>query len=242
MSTPLATNLRHLLTLQQIDSELQRKHKAQSALDNGDKAKAEAATAQRSAAEKLRSAHSLAGELKDSELKLSGIESKQKNSRQRLYAGTVTNPKELASIEKEIDALTRQRADLDGRILELMDQSEAAQTASVLAEASARQAEAHVQEVQATYRSRHEALNTEITDLTRQRNEMSAQIDDLALLKRYEDIRAKHSGVGIAALDGKNCGACHMALPSTLVASVKEGGILQFCDNCGRMLTTPPAP
>ena len=49
----------------------------------------------------------------------------------------MTNPKELSNIEREIEALGRQRSDLDGRVLELMEQVEQAQAEAATAEAGA---------------------------------------------------------------------------------------------------------
>ncbi len=79
------------------------------------------------AQQKRTALHKVSGDLKDTELKLEGVETKRKNYQQKLYQGTVTNAKELANIEKEIEALGRQRSDLDGKVLELMEQVEQAQ-------------------------------------------------------------------------------------------------------------------
>src|ERR687886_568955 len=106
MTTPLQDTLRALAALQQIDTQIQRARRAQAA---------------RQAANTARDTlHRLTAEQKDNELKEEAIETKRKNYQQRLYQGSVTNPKELSNIEREIEALGRQRSDLDGRILELM--------------------------------------------------------------------------------------------------------------------------
>ncbi len=61
-------------------------------------------------------------------------------------------------------------------------------------------------------------------------------MEDKALLKRYDDIRAKAGGVGIAKIEGSACGGCHMTLPATLIKAVKEMAQPQTCENCGRLL------
>ena len=232
----LPETLQALYALQQIDTKIQRAKKAQAALDNGQEATAQSEAAQNQAQQQRAALHKISGDLKDTELKLEGVETKRKNYQQKLYQGTVTNAKELTNIEKEIEALGRQRSDLDGKVLELMEQVEQAQAVNTVAEAEAHRAEGHRTDVVASFRSRFEALGLEQTELTRQRQEAAAQVEDKAMLKRYEDIRAKSAGVGIAKIDGNACGGCHMTLPATLIKAVREGAQAQTCENCGRML------
>lgn len=229
--------LKALYALQIVDSQIQRSKKAQAALDNGTAATAAAESAHAQAQGRRSDWQKLAGDLKDSELKSAAVETKRKNYQQKLYQGTVTNPKELANIEKEIEALGRQQSDLDGRILELMDGTEQAQAALTVAEEQARQADGHRGAVVSAFRSRHEALDLELTDLARQRLETEAAVEDKALLKRYEAIRAKPGGIGIARIEGNACGGCHMTLSATSIKAVKEGAQVQTCENCGRLLT-----
>lgn len=229
--------LKALYALQLVDSQIQKAKRAQAALDNGTAATAAAEAARAQAQTKRSEWQKLSGDLKDSELKSSAVETKRKNYQQKLYQGTVTNPKELANIEKEIEALGRQQSDLDGRILELMDETEQAQAALTVAEEQARQADGRRAEVVSSFRSRHEALDLELADLARQRREAESAVEDKAALKRYEGIRAKPGGIGIARIEGSACGGCHMTLSATSIKSVKEGAQVQTCENCGRLLT-----
>jgi len=227
-----------LYAVQQIDTLTQRAKRTQSNLDNGTAAAAAADAANSAAAAKKTELHQVAGDLKDNELKLSTIETKRKSYQQKLYQGTVTNAKELANIEKEIEALGRQQSDLDGRILLLMDETEQAQAASGVADASAHVAEGHKTETIAAYRSRYDALTLELASLAQQRESAAVLVEDKTALKRYDDIRAKASGIGIAKIEGDTCGGCHMKLSSSLIKAVKERTQIQPCENCGRLLLT----
>ena len=224
-----------LYALQLVDTQIQRAKRAQAALDNGTAAAA-ATAAQTQAQQRRGEWQKMAGDLKDSELKAAAVETKRKNYQGKLYQGTVTNPKELANIEKEIEALGRQQSDLDGHILELMEGTEQAQAALTVAEEQARQADGHRAEVVASFRSRYEALALELADLARQRLEAEPAVEDMAALKRYEAIRAKPGGIGISRIEGSACGGCRMTLSSTLIKAVKEGAQMQACENCGRLL------
>lgn len=228
--------LNALYALQLVDTQIQRAKRAQAGLDNGTAAAAAAEAAHAQAQQRRAEWQKLAGDLKDTELKSAAVETKRKNYQQKLYQGTVTNPKELGNIEKEIEALGRQQSDFDGRVLELMETTEQAQAALTVAEEQARQADAHHAGIVAAFRSRYEALALELADLARQRLEAEPAVDDKAALKRYEAVRAKPGGLGVARLDGNSCGACRMTLSSTLIKSVKEGTQMQTCENCGRLL------
>ncbi len=232
----VSETLAALYAVQQIDTLIQRAKRTQANLENGTAATAAAEAANAAAAGKKIALHQVAGDLKDNELKLATVETKRKSYQQKLYQGSVTNAKELANIEKEIEALGRQQSDLDGRILLLMDETEQAQAASGVAEAAAHTAEGHRTEVIAAYRSRYESLGLEISDLTQRRASAAAAVEDKAALKRYDDIRARTAGVGIAKIEGDTCGGCHMKLSSTLIKTVKEKTQIQTCENCGRLL------
>ena len=232
----VSETLAALYAVQQIDTLIQRAKRSQTNLDNGTAAGTAADAANAAAQGQKTALHKVAGDLKDNELKLSTVETKRKTYQQKLYQGSVTNAKELANIEKEIEALGRQQSDLDGRILMLMDEAEQAQVASSAADAAAHTAEGHRAEVIAAYRSRYEALTLELSSLTQQRDAAAAAVEDKAALKRYDSIRAKAGGIGIAKIEGDTCGGCRMKLSSTLIKTVKEQAQIQTCENCGRLL------
>jgi predicted nucleic acid-binding Zn-ribbon protein len=232
----VSETLTALYAVQQKDTLIQRAKRSQSGLDNGTAASAAAEAANNLAHQKRSEMHKLAGDLKDNELKLETIETKRKSYQKKLYQGSVTNARELANIEKEVEALGRQESDLDGRILGLMEEVEQAQADSAVADAQAQTAEGHQTEVLAAYRSRYDALTLEIATLTQERQAAAALVEDKAALKRYDDIRARASGIGIAKIEGDTCSGCRMKLGSALIKTVKDASQIQTCENCGRLL------
>lgn len=237
MAATLNENLQALYALQQIDTQIARARRTQSQLDNGAQATQDAQAAQAHASAQIAALHKISGDLKDSELKLAALETKRKAAHQRMYQGSITNAKELANIEREIESLGRQQSDMDTRILELMEEVETAQTAASVAQAAAHEADTKRADTLAKYQSRFEALKLEADEATRRRPEAVAKVADPLLLKRYEDIRVKHAGIGIAKIEEGDCGGCHMKLPSADVKVVREGVMPQTCENCGRLLT-----
>lgn len=233
----LRDTLHALMVVQQIDTQTLRAQKTLAGLDTGAQAAADAEAARQAREAAVAALHKAAGEVKDGELKQSAVETKQKSYQQKLYQGAVTNAKELANIEKEIAALGRQRADMDGRILEAMERAETAQAEAERAEAAEKDAEARRESILNAYQSRRAALQAELAELARQRKDAVVLVDDPALLKRYEDLRAKPGGVGLAKIENGVCSACHMSLPAGVVRAVKDETAPQICENCRRLLT-----
>lgn len=232
----LRETLNALLELQEIDRRIQKDKRAQASLDNGSNAESAAKSARGTCDARTDGHHKAAGELKDCELKLAGLEQKLKTYEQKLYQGTVTNAKELANIEKEIAALGRQRGDLDGRILELMDEVDEKQRGAQIARAEADAADVAHKATLEKYRAEYEQLGAEIVELTKQRADAVKQVENAALLKRYDDIRAKAGGVAIAKVNNLNCGGCNMTLPTAQIKHVKDYADIEVCENCGRLL------
>ena len=225
-----------LLALQDIDKQILRARKARTNLDNGEAADKAAINARNVYQTKYDAYHKAAAELKDNELKLASIEAKVKQNKQRLYQGTVTNAKELSNIEKEIASLGRQRSDLDGRILELMDTADALRVEMDAAEAEANQADRQSATAVTEFRTKYDSLSEELEILTRRRADSVACVEDTAMLKKYEELSAKLGGVGIAKIANLNCGGCNMTLPTMLIKNTKDLGEMQVCENCGRIL------
>lgn len=235
--TQLQDTLALLFELQTIDSQILRFKRTQAAMDNGSEAAKRAQSLRAAYTEQNAIMHRLSGDLKDSELKLQAIETKLKTNQQRLYQGTVSNPKELVNIEKEIGSLQRQRSELDERILELMDEVEEQRRVVQCADAEAQLAETHHRTTVSEWQANFESTKQNLASLDAKRAGVVASITDAGLLKRYEAIRAKSSGIGLAKINGNACGVCGMTLPSNTVQGVREGVELQTCENCGRILT-----
>src|SRR5437660_7702940 len=105
----MALQIDTMLALQELDSEIERLRKELARLDAGAEVRRQY-EALRVHSEKLEAQlRASRAELADAELDLKGVEQKKKDFEKRLYAGTVTNPKELTAIEREIEMLGRHR-------------------------------------------------------------------------------------------------------------------------------------
>jgi predicted nucleic acid-binding Zn-ribbon protein len=227
--------LNALYQLQEVDSALALANKRLNALDKGaaEQAATESSRALHERTEQER--HDTARDLHDSELELKTLEAHKATFEKKLNSGKVTNWKELQDLQSEIDALGRQRSNLDERILTLMDQLETRRAAEVQTAAALRAAEEALAGKQAQYKADGRKWALRIQQLTAEREELAKPVAP-GLMARYESIRKSKGGVGIAKLVGNDCSACHTSLPSGVVTRVENTESIETCENCGRML------
>jgi predicted nucleic acid-binding Zn-ribbon protein len=233
-----ADALERLLQVQAEDSEIRRLLERKASLpeaarladvtDQLNELDADVAIAQKQHDEVVREQNRLEGEI-------DSLTSKAAREEQRLFSGGVSNPKELSSLQAEIEMLKRRSASLEDVLLEAMVQRDGIETtlASLRGERSGAVAEA-------------EELSNRVGELTREidealaqhraRREAVAQTLPDDLLATYERLRDAKNGVGAAALVGDTCQGCHTKLPAREVERVRAERGLQRCDNCRRIL------
>ena len=78
-------------------------------------------------------------------------------------------------------------------------------------------------------------LDTKLETLRSGRSELSPDIKP-SLLKRYDQVRQKRRGQGLAVVSGGTCQACHMMLPPQLYNTILRGESIETCPSCLRFL------
>ncbi len=153
----------------------------------------------------------------------------------RLFAGSVSNPKELAALQAEVDSLKRKRSGFEDDLLEVMVQRDSATETRdrITNERESTQSEAEV--LTKTVGSLAGDIVGQLDAHGKKRTEIATIIPE-DLLALYEQIRAQKGGVGAAALVGGTCQGCHTKLPAVEAERVRNEGGLQRCDNCRRIL------
>jgi uncharacterized protein len=155
-----------------------------------------------------------------------------------MYGSSASNPRELQAMQDDIDSLKRRRAYLEDQVLEQMveaepldDQLEAIGAKRAVIDGEAVRLTAAVAEIESE-------IESELADLDGRRADVAASVDP-GLLGRYEKLRSRLKGVGVARLEGNRCLGCHLALPAAEVEAVRrqarEDGIAT-CPQCDRLL------
>lgn len=223
-----------LYRLQQLDSE---RDAAERRLDeieaelNDDRALRQARHRLEEAQERLQTWQS---KQRDLELEIESLSSKTTRSKERLYGGKVTNPKELSDLEAEIASLKRRRQKLEDELLEAMINREEAQGARD-------EAEAHLQEVESDWSTRQ-------ADLKQERKELQQRLEEIGKMREsvvpglgaeplavYERVRERKGGQAVAQIRDGVCSACGVTVPPSAEWKLREGSMIH-CDTCGRIL------
>ncbi len=169
------------------------------------------------------------------------VVSRAARDQQRLDKGQVGSPRELQSLQHEMETLARRQADLEDVALEIMERREATQArlAALSAERAQRQAE-----VSAAEQRRDEqlaVLDAEAAEVGERRKALAEALP-ADLMALYERLRAHGNGVGAAALRQRRCDGCRLEIGGTDLQKFRtapEDAVLR-CEECGRILVRTP--
>jgi len=147
----------------------------------------------------------------------------------------IRNHREYLALSREIEAVRRTNRDAEEKILELMQQREDIEkkiediegTLSGEAEDSTAERERVKQELEAT--------NEDYEAKKAQRAEMAPKVER-KLLKRYDMIRKKRDGVGLAAVSEGSCQLCNMKLPPQMYNMLQRSNSIEQCPSCQRII------
>lgn len=154
---------------------------------------------------------------------------------ERLTSGAA-GPKELESLQSEVESLARRQGTLEDDALELMEKRETADAAMAQVQADL---DAVMADVAAATGRRDDAfadIDDEVGRLATRRDELTGGLPG-DLLALYERIRAAGK-VAAGALAGGRCGACRMALDRQFLEEIRTASpdSVQRCPECGAIL------
>jgi uncharacterized protein len=152
-----------------------------------------------------------------------------------LYGGSVRNPKELADLQHESEALRRHVAELDNRLLETMLALEAAEAGYNRAQDELEVGEAAWSDARHKLESAQSDSRQQIERLEGQREATLASVpgSDLAL---YESLRKTYGGTAVAEILDACCGACGVAVAPSIAQTARSSPDLVRCRQCNRIL------
>lgn len=228
-------DLRSLHRLHLIDAAIVEIRKRAAALEPGKAVQAEIAALQAACDEAIETARGLAGEQADLDLKQKTIDAKIAQIDKDVYGGKVVNPREVEALQKEIELLKRRRSDMDGRLLEIMEELPAAKAVAEAARLKVESKRGELAEYQKKVVATRTELEAKFKEVSAKRAEAAAAVPH-PMVVRYDAIRQKAGGVGMAeVVRGGFCGMCGTHLPEKLIEGAKDGRIVT-CESCHRIL------
>lgn len=161
------------------------------------------------------------------------LNSKLAKVEEDLYSGRIRNPKELTDIQHESDLLKTQRAKLEEKTLELMEQVEGATRNVAASDAELNRLENGWKSQQKKLSADLKQLKTAIADLQKRRQLMADGIETAAV-EIYRELK-KQKGTAVARVEGGLCNGCRISLPVSDMQRVRTGKLVR-CGSCGRIL------
>jgi uncharacterized protein len=156
----------------------------------------------------------------------------------QMYSSSSSNAKELQALQDEINSFDRRRSVLEDQVLERMVEAEPIDARLSLTAEQRGSLDEEAIALTAKLAEAESGIDAELADIDARRAPLVDAVDP-ALLNRYEGLRKRLQGVGVARLDGTKCMGCHLALPAAEVESVRrqarEHGIAE-CPECDRLL------
>jgi predicted nucleic acid-binding Zn-ribbon protein len=227
-----------LLTLQEIDTAMDRLRVRRAALESGAELaglRAEANGAEAAFGEVRLAIDELDREAGKLEHEVDSLTQKATAEEKRLYDGSVANAKELGSLQHEVDNLKRRRADREDEMLVLMERREGLDAEASEAEKRSVELRAGAEETAISSDAELERISADLLSLEASRHELVPRFDP-ELLELYDDLRAQKKGVGAAALVDGICMGCHEKLSAMELDKLRKTDGVKRCEYCRRIL------
>ena len=171
---------------------------------------------------------------RDLELEIQGISDETARSEQRLYSGTVKNPKELADLQAKVAALRRQRQKLEDDLLEAMIEREEAEEAHTQAQEHLSDTESRWSTQQADLLAERETLQEKLAEIEQAQATLLPNIESRELTM-YQNLRRRKVGLAVVQMQSGACGGCGVAVSPNLEWKLRQGELIQ-CGNCERII------
>jgi uncharacterized protein len=224
-----------LYELQQIDTRIDASTKHLEALDDG-AGKRESLGIERAHLADLESAlEDSSTKQLDRELELESTEEERAEKWSRAYGGTVSDPKELASLEKKIEELDRRRDKLEDQLLALYDAVEEQTRRRQQQRDTVAQLENEIAGIERAFEADSAELNAAIAQAQDERAEIISQLNT-DLVAMYENIREKNDGLAVVEVNDRLCTGCRVSISVMLLDQLHSGKKIVRCENCRRIL------
>ena len=170
---------------------------------------------------------------RSAEWEIDDLTNKIAANEEKLYGGSIKNPKELTSLQQEVEALKARRNQLEDEALEKMSQVETAEANIANKSNELKGLEADWQRQQQQLSSEMERLKSIVSDLKHKWDSLAASINP-QVVEFYSELKKK-KGTAVVKVEQGICRGCRISLPTTELQQVRGGNLVQ-CSSCGRIL------
>ena len=165
------------------------------------------------------------------------VKARRKRDQDRMEQGLVGSPKDLERMQSELVSLERRISDLEDAELEVMEELESAQRELELLTAQAAELDGRILAATAARDEATSEIEEQLAQKAGERTEAASGLPD-DLLGLYTKLREQKGGVGAAALRARQCTGCSLQLNASdlgTIAKAPSDEVLR-CEECGRIL------
>lgn len=171
--------------------------------------------------------------MRNKQVDLEANEERYNSSKSKI--NQITNSREYAALEKEIEALRKLRAQLEEEHDSLKEAVNDFSADVAEKEAKAAEVTSQIAEEEALVDREASATEKEIGKIEAERDKLKRDLPK-ALVRRYEFISSRRPGRVIVPAREGVCTGCNMMLPPQLYNEVQQAQRMQQCPSCQRIL------
>lgn len=165
---------------------------------------------------------------------LDTLNKKIDKEQKRLYSGTITNPKELSSVQQELNHLKEQADSKETDLLEQIDVVDGLRSDEKAVEKRLDERKVELHTAKAEMEAALADIKAQLQKLNAQREPVFAELSE-ETRQLYERVRTRQP-LAVTVLEEGICQGCRVELPSTDAEKILASQKLERCPNCSRIL------
>lgn len=235
LPVPLMAAIVDLLSLQDIDLELDKELARLSEIEEALGESEELTQARTTSEEKAAALHTLRVEQKDLELSADEVRNKAAEIEKKLYSGSVKNPKELQDLDADLKSLREETKRREEKLLGMLVQVDEAETELAAANEVRDTLETDWNANQGSLTSEKAEIEPEVARLRALREGEATQFER-SLIKLYDLLRERRGGRAVAKVERGMCQGCRITLPMSVLQRARTSNGIVQCVSCERIL------
>jgi len=178
-------------------------------------------------------------EMRKKEMQLQKLAEESSSLRKKMYGGEVSSTRELEQMEKRLKKIEQEKEELEGKIIEEMEEIETAEEEKSQQENQLQEEIKTLEEKKQLWHNECQRIKEEKENLLQQRNELEGKVEN-QLLEKYRVFFERYQGKGLARVTSDICGGCRMFVSAAIKGRLYNLNSIVYCENCGRILVKFP--
>lgn len=160
---------------------------------------------------------------------------KIKKEEERLFSGSITNPKELKSIQDELNVLYEKRDEQETALLEISYEAESVSSDVNRLWSAHSDFDRQKESLRKVVEMKTAEIESDLKIENKRRFEIVSKIS-ADIIDIYERLRREKNGVAVARLNEITCLGCHLELPAQELGKMTNANEIWRCPHCRRVL------